>query len=154
MKQWSSVAEQTLIRFPLPFIIKSNGSYHTYTHTHRHRHQFSIMRSPLVLLLLLLSPFLLLLAQAKPTPSLTTTTPSTPKPPTYNSTLAKTLADYCAAAYACGSFQGCRHWKCTSCLEHPNTEIIRFSGVNTSTSGFVSMCKCVCLCVCVGVCVH
>lgn len=45
-----------------------------------------------------------------------TNTPTAANPTTmYDENIAKTLADYCAAAYSCGSFQGCGNWSCKSC---------------------------------------
>ncbi|GAB5032291.1 lipase [Nannochloropsis oceanica] len=51
----------------------------------------------------------------------------------YDENIAKTLADYCAAAYSCGSFQGCGNWSCKSCQLHPNAESLRFSGGTNGT---------------------
>ena len=58
--------------------------------------------------------------------------------PAYDEGLAKYLAEMNAAAYACGSYEGCGQWTCTSCLQHPDTEALRFSSDATSTSGFVA----------------
>lgn len=49
--------------------------------------------------------------------------------------MARYLAEMNAAAYACGSYEGCGKWACTSCVKHPNTEILRFA--SDQTSGFV-----------------
>lgn len=57
--------------------------------------------------------------------------------PAYNEDVARYLAEMNAAAYACGSYEGCGKWTCTSCLQHPNTEVLRFASEETSTSGFV-----------------
>lgn len=57
--------------------------------------------------------------------------------PAYDESVARYLAEMNAAAYACGSYEGCGQWACTSCLRHPNTEVLRFASDATSTSGFV-----------------
>lgn len=57
--------------------------------------------------------------------------------PAYDEAVARYLAEMNAAAYACGSYEGCGQWACTSCLRHPNVEVIRFQNDQTSTSGFV-----------------
>ncbi len=94
--------------------------------------------------------FLLLLAttlaasthHAPPPPTLDDAPAAVPLLPAYNELTAKAMADFCAAAYACGSFQGCGKWHCTSCLLHPNTEILRFHGTDktntTGITGFVA----------------
>jgi hypothetical protein len=57
--------------------------------------------------------------------------------PPYDEALARYLAEMNAAAYACGSYEGCGQWACTSCLKHPSMEVLRFASDGTSTSGFV-----------------
>lgn len=43
--------------------------------------------------------------------------------PAYDEDVARYLAEMNAAAYACGSYEGCGGWACTSCLRHPKTEV-------------------------------
>lgn len=57
--------------------------------------------------------------------------------PAYDEAVARYLAEMNAAAYACGSYEGCGQWACTSCLRHPRMEVLRFASDDTSTSGFV-----------------
>jgi len=57
----------------------------------------------------------------------------------YDEVVAKVMAEYCAAAYSCGSLEGCGNWSCNSCQLHSHAEAFRFSGgVNgTGVSGLV-----------------